>query len=231
MGKAKYYREMEATYNILRKKYGKKIVTDGIINFEEWKKSNLKILFLLKETFGGYLKIGDTENNQNNTIPVNSGASFFWYNISRWNYLLMQVLDKNEMNPVMPLNENLEDVKDIAVLDIKKIDNNNTTSKMGEINRYAKSDKEILKKQIDIICPNIIICGNTMDGLKIILGNENINELKEHDKCYSYNDNDILIIDFHHPGIRLKDAPFDELRKMAIAIKPHYTKKKRLSNV
>ena len=92
-------------------------------------------------------------------------------------------------------------LKGIAIIDVKKINNSNSTSNNSIINKYAKNDKELLEEQNKIINPNIILCGATFSSYKIIF--ENSPEIKKiSSKCFIHNDR--LIIDFEHVSAHKK---------------------------
>jgi len=181
-------------YKKWRKKYPNEIfLADGPLSFEHWKKDEFKIAFLLKESYGGFESCDKYKEIAFKKI--------FWWNLARWNHIIRTKLtfgtvDKTTIDKTMP-----RTFESIAIIDVKKIDNSNSTSNNSIINKYAKNDKELLEEQIKIINPNIILCGATFSSYKIIF--ENSPEIKKiSSKCFIHNDR--LIINFEHVSARKK---------------------------
>jgi hypothetical protein len=193
-------------------KYDDKFVKDGILDFEIWKNQKPKILFLLLETYGAYSNIGETYS-ESGKVNINEGTgSFFWWNISRWKYAINKIFHDRNSFPQLPDNCNLNPkIDDIAIVDIKKKNENKSNTYLPEIQHYAKKDKEFLKEQITLINPDIIFCGSTFNYLKIIFDKEIFQPISNKNKRNFYKLNNRLIIDFFHPSCRQKIKPYNEI--------------------
>ncbi len=100
----------------------------------------------------------------------------------------------------------------IAVVNVKK-SAGKPQSKWADLIEYAQNDADLLRKQIDLIAPDIIVCGNNSSLLRIVYGasvdsENNVLDDGEMDKKthdfmskngYVRFDNK-LIIDFWHPA-------------------------------
>ena len=53
-----------------------------------------------------------------------------------------------------------------------KKSNGGNSSDYEDLKKYAEEDKEELKKELQIIEPDIIVCGNNRSLLKIVLGDQ-----------------------------------------------------------
>ena len=62
---------------------------------------------------------------------------------------------------------------------------------------YAEEDREYIKKEIELIKPKIILCGNNCSLLKIVYPEMDLDELHE-DHCIIFNDT--IILDYYHPA-------------------------------
>lgn len=176
-------------------------VKDGIVNHSEWiKNENLKIMFFLKEAY--------YEQDSSLVEDINKKAPWgMWQKISQWIF----GLEKTTENHIEPLikkiyfAENNSFLQKIAIVNIKK-SNGNSTSNMEEITAYAKADKDYIKKQIEIINPKIIICGNTYNFLKNILHEENLPHINENRfTIVDLFGEEVIIINYYHPANRYPD--------------------------
>lgn len=77
---------------------------------------------------------------------------------------------------------------------------------MSEILSYAKKDKDLLRKQIDILDPQIVICCGTFDCYDVIYdytyGTEE--KLINFKNCSCWRVDKRLVIDFYHPSYWVK---------------------------
>jgi hypothetical protein len=196
--------------------YSEAFVRDGILDFECFRNQRPKILFLLFETYNNYRQIGDSYDKSGEVNIHDGTGNFFWWNICRWKHSIYQIYNNKNIRPTFPENNTFPElIRDIAIVDIKKKDDNKSTTYRPEIINYAKNDREYLKEEIELINPNIIFCGSTFEYLKIIFNSGNIVPLtKQKKNCYKFNNS--LIIDFYHPSIRRKHKPYDELCDLLI---------------
>lgn len=135
-------------------------ISDGILDYSVWIKQNPQILFLLKETKDDYYVI-------NQPVPADKVNGLFWFNISRWRYAINESFKKIGILPIFPTNATLKtEINDIAIVDIKKTNEEKTTSDKVDIIHYAENDREFLMEQIEIINPQVIICGGTFEEYK-----------------------------------------------------------------
>ena len=188
-------------------------VKDGILDNECWEKSKLKILYLLKEANDDFVDIRNTH------IDIRHGNSkTFWWNVVFWKHALTAAFENPEnLDSSLPDKSNIEEVKnnnyllkDIAYVNIKKRNFNLPTSENVDISNYAKSDKELLRQQIDLINPNVVLCcGITHQFLryKMFYENDILEQLGEY--CYKHKNR--LVIDFYHPACRKGYATYSLL--------------------
>ncbi len=92
--------------------------------------------------------------------------------------------------------EKHELLKKIAVLNLKK-SGGESISNDDNLQEYASDDWEEIKKQIDIIKPNIIVCGYTFKFIKGMLIEENT---PSNPNWFYWNTKGQLILDYYHPA-------------------------------
>lgn len=138
-------------------------IEDGIVNTEEWfsnnkgkENENRKILLVLKEAYGLDTSLIDFIRNQSY-----ESAPKIWKRISQ----IVDGILETTVEKIKPFSENItynynEIINNIAVINLKKSDGK-STSDCDEILEYARYDGNEIKKQINMIKPNIIIFGST----------------------------------------------------------------------
>jgi len=144
---------------------GKKFIEDGIIDLSRWEATDRKILFLLKEAYGDYGDLCSLIRDEW------KGPKYkVWWTASYWLYALRKLSGKTI--PPFPkekgqFDECIEYLLSSAVVNIKK-SNGKTASSVEDLEKYVKEDRDLLREQIALIDPTIILCGYTFDQFKEI---------------------------------------------------------------
>jgi hypothetical protein len=191
---------------------GRRFSLDGIQNFDAWKQSTPKILFLLKENRAA-------EEDWEPCWGINRDANPFSLNITRWRQLLIDSYQKKLKEPSYLKHELPDSVNDIAIIELKKVNEGKGSSNYNDIRNYVRNDRDFIKEQIELINPDIIFCCSTGDFYSDdIYGDEPWDrELIKDSRCGCYKHRNRLVIDFFHPstrsGKREKEL-FDILNRM-----------------
>lgn len=164
---------------------------DGILIDGIWEKTFPKIMFLLKEPNSDFTKIRGKAYQ-----PTEGNSRLFWRNINIWQYIITEY-----WNNRTPLIEKISVVKEnevnaIAYVNLKKYNENNSISDPRNILDYVKDDCDFLQRQIELINPEIIVCGRTFNFYKELFSTQLISE-------NVYRTKNRLIIDFYHPACRI----------------------------
>lgn len=174
-----------------RRKY-KPFVFDGLIGSNEYCTTEPRILFLLKESNDNFTEIA-TEDEY---YPKDGNSSHFWRKINIIKYIVQNSwkdnsIKKNEIDECKELS-----IKGIAYVNIKKNAQNNSTSDFSDLKQYAEADAEFLRKQIEFLSPQVIICCGTLDLYNIIYPEIKLkklnNEIQSTDTC--------LVVNSYHPS-------------------------------
>lgn len=192
-------------------------VFDGIVDENEWDKQEIKICFLLKEAYTkdkkNYFKWSLSKwLNRDESSVINT-----WNTVALWTYGILNTTESNipeypDLN-LYNRDEKHNILKKISAVNVKKVDGVKK-SDWYDLKNYAEKDKELLRKQIDRINPDIIICGKTFDFLRIIYGAsydetkkcvDDKGEIKNSDKGYVVFTNiktkkKTIVIDYYHPA-------------------------------
>ncbi|MDX2110138.1 MAG: hypothetical protein SFY80_07860 [Verrucomicrobiota bacterium] len=140
-------------------------VRDGILSPEAWMTAKPRILFLMKESH----KKANWYNISGSPIEIiarNGKFPIIWRNIVRWRDLIKSVYTGNasssqaEYDAFDSRYAGTIQLSDIAYVNVSK-ELGETTSSQKLIQQAAIRDKEFLTEQIDLICPDVILCANT----------------------------------------------------------------------
>lgn len=177
------------------------IVTDGIVDEKEYLDSKYKILYIMKEVNS------DQKDEWSLTEFLSNGArSQTWDNIARWTEGILNLEKDLAWEYLSRDNDIRRDIyiKKIASINLKKTPGRHT-SIYNEIRMATKNNKEILKKQVDIYQPNIIICCGT-SGLfvKDCLESDLTWQMTSRGIEYMILD-ETIIVSFSHPEARVAD--------------------------
>lgn len=177
------------------------IVEDGIVSEEEYLDSKYKILYIMKEVNGGAgwnLK----------SFLYDGGRSQTCDNVARWTEGLLNINQEYNWSYLEENNENRRKyyLKKIGVINLKKT-SGGYTSNYKEISMAAFENRNLIKTQVDLYNPDIIICCGTADDfVKNYFDSKfvNWNMTKrgiQYIKC-----NNKIIVSFAHPEARIRDA-------------------------
>ena len=179
-------------------------IPDGIIDENVWNTlpQGKKILFVLKEAYE------DNHENEGWSLNVElreSGPwSAIWNRVSEWSYGISNTFI-NTVAPYRKLDKQCanEYLRKISVLNIKK-SGGQRSSVYEEISAYAKEDSQEIIREIELIDPDIIICGATFADINEITGRTV--EKDSNDNWYYFIDavggKERLFIDYYHPANR-----------------------------
>ena len=172
------------------KKENEAIVTDGIVDENAYLSSPKKILYLLKEVYGGeswdlcgFLKEGKRWQT--------------WNNITRWTVGIHQPnINWSEID-IITDEKRKEALKKICVVNVKKT-SGEASSKNNELLDAVNRNKERLKKQLSIYNPDLIVCGGTAWLYKEIYDLAD-NWESTSNKIKYLRRNKTVVIAYHHP--------------------------------
>lgn len=195
------YEQEEQIFNEWRSADSKGFVSDGMVNEEDYSKpGQSKILFLLKEA-------NSDESFDLREFVRKGGRRQTWDNITRW------VMGIRELDREMPWSE-LKSITEadrknylssIVSVNIKKKCGGNTANSY-ELSVCAEKDADMLREQLGLYHPDIIICCGTgwlykdfiyKDELRTELWKETSRGIP-----YLYH-HGCLVVDFAHPMARI----------------------------
>lgn len=176
-------------------------IKGGVINEEDYSSAPIKVLFILKE-------VNSNDNNWSLVDLVNRQVQerkFYdiWDTIGLWSCAIFNGFKSyNEIRKIANYFANsglCESLTQIATTNIKKTCGGGQ-SNSNEIWDYGRRDRDFLLEEIEIINPDVVICGGTFTMIKEIYG-LNIQECCT-GVLYSTHKNK-LFIDMPHPRARV----------------------------
>lgn len=176
-------------------------ISDGIVNPDLWFSNENRVLFLLKEAYGG------TENWDliNDLLKTNQTLGPTWKRVSQWTYGILNT-SFSSIPSFKKSSEyskgNNEWLNQIAIMNCKK-SNGNSTSTSDDIRNYTYNDRKELFEQLKLIDPTVIVCGYTYEYLKIIIG-QDLKKIYGNNENWFYsftlNNHPVIVLDYYHPA-------------------------------
>lgn len=196
-----------AEWNAAHKERGWKcFIADGAVDYAAYERMNPRICFFLKEA---YSKNGDADWSLTEWLA--SGAmTRMWGTAAEWAYGIMHTTaDFIPHKPQLSHAEKTEYLKTLSIVNVKK-SNGNVQSDYADLLRCAAADRAFLKRELDILNPTVIVCGNNSSLLRLLYGAKpqaNGKVSAEGEIPYQFmNENGYavvgnqIILDFYHPS-------------------------------
>ncbi len=185
-----------------------KFIPDGIVDPSSWGiNGSKKILFILKEAYGD--DWGDsTLTSWLHTYPKRR----IWDRVARVVYGIQNTNESQiqRYKAVLSEDEFRTAINQIAVLNLKK-SNGKNQSDSEEIAEYAAFDRDEIKRELNLIDADIIVCGNTFQILCEEVFQQTIPSKDKCDNWYYHiniGEKEKLFIDYYHPAIHDSDLLF-----------------------
>lgn len=167
------------------------------MNEERFASSKVKVLFLLKE-------VNDREQKKDWSLvqlihnQINKMKFLrIWHTVGIWSFALQNGFPAYQ---TLKLKHNVRDgLYEIATTNLKK-SGGGGTSDFHEIREHAQKNKELWVREIEIIQPDVVICGGTFDIIQDILGFETTTCDSGAKIGKAVN---TTFIDFYHPMYRI----------------------------
>lgn len=189
-------------------------IPDGVADCKEYLKSSPRVAWILKEPYDDFLDEGNTSSGGGWLLYDGIlGSSKDWEKNTTWQrmiytmYGLRNQLHYQDMDCIRDKPEMGDVMKGTVVLNLSKMPAG-TTSTYSFARNYEKHWAPILKEQIELYNPEVIIFGNTFDACWPLFVAEDTEPIRipEQGKCFInlYQKNNRLLLDAYHPGLRSK---------------------------
>ncbi|MDR2652157.1 MAG: hypothetical protein LBC68_07575 [Prevotellaceae bacterium] len=170
---------------------------------ELWHNAPKRVLFLLKDMNGGEDACEQDVREWYCHTPNENLSALFFKNIGYWLYGLLNV-DSNGNAPVFEsLSDNAVtdffDQTPFAYVNCKKQSGNNTIGS-EELAEHITLYKDFIKREIEILDPDIIVCGGGQSMLKNFVAENIYNLEKINGWIYFDKKKNKVVIDSYHPS-------------------------------
>lgn len=195
-----------------KKKGYTEFVRDGIVNPSIWFTQKQRILFLLKEAYNDEKDKGKDWDLVTDYIAVpNKASGRIWNAVAEWYDGLSKTTYKSvprfdnwlhveKKNIQLYHKAKYSFLQKCSIVNIKK-SNGLKTSSDDDLCKYVEEDADLLKRQIALIDPTVIVCGSTFHLVKnntsFILGADS-SQITEDRGCYHIGGKDVIA--FYHPS-------------------------------
>ena len=125
-----------------------------------------------------------------------------WRKVAIWTQAIYNAFNDNicEYDDEVLRSKEKEIIDRIAVVNVKK-SNGGSESEYEDLKKYALEDRLEIKRELEIIQPDIIVCGNNLSLLKLVLGEELQNDDTWDNMLALWKDT--LVLDYYHPAVHL----------------------------
>jgi len=172
---------------------------DGIIDPNRWENTTPKVLFVLKESYDG------PKDLRKEILETGCAKWKIWWTVAYWCYACHYVAQSGTL-PQFPAanpaacNEASDLFLSSAIINIKK-SNGQHPSSNDDLEHYVNEDADLIRQQIEIINPNILISGNVWWAQKLWPDARQVYDLV-------WRTGDRLLVNFWHPAHRLDNELF-----------------------
>lgn len=158
--------QLSELYSNWRLNHPGHFVTGGVVDEEKFASSKVRVMFLLKEVNDRERKedwsLVQLIHNQMNKMKFLR----IWHTVGIWSFALQNGFPPYQ---ALKLKNNVRGgLCEIATTNLKK-SGGGGSSDLKEIREHAKKNKELWVREIEIIQPDIVICGGTFDIIQDIL--------------------------------------------------------------
>ena len=123
-----------------------------------------------------------------------------WRKVAIWTQAIYNAFNDNicEYDDEVLRSKEKAIIDRIAVVNVKK-SNGGSESEYEDLKKYALEDRLEIKRELEIIQPDIIVCGNNLSLLKLVLGEELQNDDTWDNMLALWKDT--LVLDYYHPAV------------------------------
>jgi hypothetical protein len=183
------------------------ICKDGALNKKLYDESKPKLLFVLRET-------NDYPGGSLSELLRDGPRWQMWHAVARWAACIFY--PQRSFDEIDNFSTMKVALAKVAAINLKKL-TGGASSHLPTVNAFAYADRELLKKQIQYLSPDIIIACGTFDSLIWLLhlefnpNNPTVNAIR----CKQTNS---WVIPWCHPARINNKKTFDKLRQLVTPV-------------
>jgi hypothetical protein len=187
------------------------IIYDGVMKPDLYFNNKIRLAWMLKEPYdeedgsgGGWNYFDMFPEGQNlYEVQFKRGHKTTWHPMIYISYSIFNNFQKwEEMEYIRDKNEMCDVVRQVAFINSQKLPSKGfTNTNFEHLWESIAKNSDLLKKQIELLNPNVFIFGNTIGLYKSIL-NLNLGKLQNFGSCEYIILEDKLFISAYHPSQR-----------------------------
>lgn len=189
-----------------------KPISDGIINIEEYLASDLKILWINKEVYSTEEDADWNLRHELANLEENGKVKSGWAGtFNPLIYTIYGIINNKKWHEMKWIEEDpmmIKVLEKIAYINVKKVPGGSVANN-SELREFHNEFGSILKRQIQLYNPDIIICGNTYSIIEKSLTEIYDIDRKMNFKIDNSNSNNVffknekvIIVDAYHPNCK-----------------------------
>lgn len=139
-----------------------RFVKDGVLCAAKYLSSTPKICFLLKEAH--FARTGSLVKWLNK-----GGMTPMWATVAEWASGLQRTTAAGPLpkKPALTDNAKTELLRSVAIVNVKKSEGVES-SDYSDLLDYVEADQDLLRRQIELLDPDVIVCGNNSSFLRVL---------------------------------------------------------------
>ena len=215
--------QLEELYDDYDKKRTTRIIRCGVVDEITYAQSKPKVVFVLKEAHSAKSGWSIVEKlrvaTQKSDSKLDRKHSPTWMQTGVWAYAVHHgFLDYNQLTKPEYI---ASGIRSIGMTNLKKT-GGGAEAIPSQIKRAAKQDSYLWRKELEIMEPDLIICGRTFTNTRINLGLRQYEPLLNIDgktyyySIWEYNNKKIVILNFWHPACRKNRTRILQILEMLI---------------
>ncbi len=181
-------------------------ISDGVVNTLVWNEQVPKILFVMKEA---YSRRDDEDWPLTSWVSSGNCLEYkIWRRIALWTYGLLHTTSDTICPYTKQLSKSvlIDNIQYISIMNLKK-SNGKSVSDNDELNAYAIADMYEIRKEFELIDPDVVVCGDCFLTLfSKAFQKDDISEKSEN--WYYYREifgKERLFLDYYHPANHWSD--------------------------
>lgn len=143
------------------------LVTDGAVDGAAYEASSLRVVLVLKDVNSEGVGNWDLRHElRTNPMPAT------WCTVARWMWgirRLQEDLAWDVVGYTPDLQQRIDAVRSLCVVNLKK-EPGAAVSDRGAVARYAREDADLLREQLALYAPDVVICGGVGELVREVTG-------------------------------------------------------------
>jgi hypothetical protein len=192
------HEELLREWEQLERHRGNCFIRDGVIDLAQWHLAKRKVLFLFREAYQSDPASGGYDLCRLIREVWKGPKGNMWWTVTNWAYMAQHGSPTciPGFSDLPARKKRKEALLATAVVNVKK-SKGKKSSNLLDILEYAKKDRDLIRQQVAVIEPDMVICGGISEAFDVLWGSD----AKPLYDRRVYRVGDQFFVDFwHHPA-------------------------------